>query len=259
MTSSAIKILAVVAMLVDHIGYYFSPELGRDAPLFRLIGRVAFPLFIFAFVWGYYHTKSRKKYLTRLYAMGIFMAIFNLILLAFWGRAVWLVYPQHNIFITIMLIGLGISAVENLRKNCGKSVQIVAMITISTIANTTLTYLIGGSEKISKIISGFLPSVFAIEYDYWFVLLGILLYFARNSKLALSAVMLTFSGWIFLHTDPTSTFQQGAMIFALPIMLMYNGKKGVGLKWFFYIFYPLHILILWLIFAIKNGLTLTIF
>ena len=249
MTTSAIKILAVVAMLIDHIGYYFSWGLGAGAPLFRLIGRIAFPLFIFSFVVGYRHTRSRKKYLSRLYAMSIFMAILNLVFLWVNSRLASAIYGQHNIFVTIILMGLGISFVENLWKNRDKSVQILLAVMISTMVNVAISgWFFGGSEKISRIISGFLPSIFAIEYDYWFVLLGVAMYFTQKSKLLLAILVGVFSLWHFWITPASSTFQQGAMIFSILPMMLYNGKKGVGLKWFFYAFYPIHIIILWVAF-----------
>ena len=70
MTTFQLKLLALLLMLIDHIGYYFE---GTPAVL-RLIGRLSFPLFLFCMTQGWRHTRDRKKYLLRLYGMSLVMA-----------------------------------------------------------------------------------------------------------------------------------------------------------------------------------------
>ena len=78
MSTFALKLTALVLMLLDHIGYYLVPPLSSPGLylLLRTLGRGAYPLFLFCFAQGYAHTRSRKKYLLRLYLAGVFMAFF---------------------------------------------------------------------------------------------------------------------------------------------------------------------------------------
>lgn len=249
MTTSAIKIVALIAMLIDHIGYYFYDQFGQWAPMLRLIGRLAFPLFIFAFIWGYYHTKNRRLQLFRLYIFGVLMSIINLVFLYFWQEKTVKFYPKHNIFLNFLFIGIGISILENLKNNWRKSLKILLLAFVSVLLHAIILRVMNWDEMEGKILSGFLPSIFYLEYHFWFVILGVLLYIFRNSKLAISIIMLMFSGWHFLTTSPIEPFQQGVMVVAVIFMLAYNGQKGANLKWLFYAIYPLHIVILYLIFA----------
>ncbi|MEG1942513.1 MAG: TraX family protein, partial [Angelakisella sp.] len=71
MTSFTLKIIAIAAMLIDHIGYMFFP----DMIIFRLIGRIAFPIFAFFVAEGIRFTHDRKKYLTRLLLLAVISEI----------------------------------------------------------------------------------------------------------------------------------------------------------------------------------------
>ena len=65
-----IKIIALILMLMDHIGEFFP-----DSPIwFRWLGRLAAPLFFYALAVGFHHTRNRKKYLLRLYLANVGMA-----------------------------------------------------------------------------------------------------------------------------------------------------------------------------------------
>lgn len=61
------QIIAMITMLIDHIGLVFYP----DNPIWRIIGRLAFPIYCYGIVQGIQHTRSRKKYLARLLIIGL--------------------------------------------------------------------------------------------------------------------------------------------------------------------------------------------
>ncbi len=106
MSTFALKLTALVLMLLDHIGYYLVPPLSSPGLylLLRTLGRGAYPLFLFCFAQGYAHTRSRKKYLLRLYLAGVFMAFF-----ALWADTAFPTesgFGNHNIFVPMLLAGL---------------------------------------------------------------------------------------------------------------------------------------------------------
>lgn len=76
MTTFGLKFLALLLMVIDHIGLFFP-----FTPIwFRWLGRLSAPLFIFCMVYGFSYTKNRKIYLIRMYLFGVGMAIMDLIL-----------------------------------------------------------------------------------------------------------------------------------------------------------------------------------
>ena len=106
MTTFTLKLTAAALMTLDHIGMYFPA-----APAwFRWLGRGAYPLFLFCMVQGYAHTRSRKRYLLRLYLMSLFMTAWGLFLDARFPSEGG--YGNHNIFVPLFLTGLLIGAVE---------------------------------------------------------------------------------------------------------------------------------------------------
>lgn len=106
MTTFSLKILAVIFMFIDHIGFYF-----EDFPVvFRLLGRLSYPLFLFCMVWGYHYTKNRKIYLIRLYIMSLFMTIFGYIVDLFMPTNQG--FGNHNIFLPMFIICILISTIE---------------------------------------------------------------------------------------------------------------------------------------------------
>lgn len=117
LNSFTLKIIAVVSMLIDHIGYIFYP----GEPIFRAFGRLAFPIFCFLIVEGFHHTRSHLNYLTRLTVFALLSEIpFNL---ALWGSIFNL---QHqNVFITL---ALGLASIFCLEEMNTKRIYVLPLI-----------------------------------------------------------------------------------------------------------------------------------
>jgi len=72
LNSNKLKIIAVLTMILDHIGYYFSFILiGNVYLAFRILGRISMPIFVFLIIQGYFHTKNLKKYIFRIFTSAI--------------------------------------------------------------------------------------------------------------------------------------------------------------------------------------------
>ena len=106
MNTFTLKMTALIMMVLDHIGCYFD-----GAPVWlNWLGRLSYPLFLFCMVQGYRHTRSRKRYLLRLYLMSLFMTGFSYFLDSRFPTPNG--YGNHNIFLPLLLTGVLISTIE---------------------------------------------------------------------------------------------------------------------------------------------------
>ena len=223
-SGSWLKLIAVISMLIDHTAshvfrgmdwaYYCFFQIGHHeiTPYFLMrgvIGRWAFPLFAFLIVEGFLHTHDRKRYGINLAAFALISEIpCNLV------HANKFFYPGQNVFFTLLLGYLGLCVIERYRDDMKKLAQ----------------YL----------IPLFLLSI-VLRSDYGCAGFGfiLLIYLLRSNKLLMSIVG---SGAL-----PNTFFAGMAFI---PIWF-YNGErgfvKGKFLKYAFYWFYPVHLLVLYFI------------
>ena len=117
---------------------------------------------------------------------------------------------------------------------------------------TGILYQLTGNGIVAVIPGAVFPNLLMCEGSIIFVALGVCLYFTRNSKKWLSIGYCLFCLLFFLPSALSGSLDslllydyQWMMVGSLPLMLLYNGQKGRGLKWLFYIFYPAHIFILY--------------
>lgn len=95
LNSFTLKMIAIICMIIDHVGYIFFP----NTIIFRAIGRIAFPIFCFLIVEGFHHTRSHMNYLIRLTIFALLSEIpFDL---AFWGTL--FDWQHQNVFFTLAL------------------------------------------------------------------------------------------------------------------------------------------------------------
>ncbi|TKC15282.1 TraX family protein [Robertmurraya kyonggiensis] len=256
MSMTLLKIIAVIAMFVDHIGQFIpnSPE------WFHFIGRIAVPIFIFGVVVGYEHTTNRKKYLLRLYVANLGMAFIVFLLNMIFKEDY---YLTNNFFTTLFLI---VFIINLLRKKQFKYIILFLMWQILTLFGLVfLVEILNFPNFQMEAATYFWGSIFGnilfTEGGPLFILLGVSLYFVHKRKINVFVLYSLFSFCIyylthrltFLYFNPDNDIlfpfadYQWMMIIAVPLLLLYNSKKGIGLKYFFYIFYPGHIVILFLL------------
>lgn len=215
MSRFQLKVLAIITMLIDHTGAIFFPQVT----LFRIIGRLAFPLFCFFIAEGAVYTSNLKKYLWRLFAFALLSEIpYDL---AFKGQ---LFDPQsQNVFFTLFL---GLAAVSACRLYFYERPVAVLLFACGC---------------------AFLAEWLRTDYGGFGVLLILLFYCARQYKTRGAVTFALLNTGFSLITAPVQLYAAAAVI---PIAL-YNGKKGKsGFRYFFYAFYPVHLLLLYLIHTI---------
>lgn len=221
LSGSGLKILAIVTMIIDHIGAVFPRStasvvlhIGQKRlmlyTVLRFIGRLSFPIYAFLLVEGFLHTHDRERYGIRLAVFAVLSELpWNLLHADAWR------YGTQNVFFTLLLGYLGLCLAEKIQTEGGKNPRTIFLL--------ILTFAVASVLKADYGSSG-----------YGFILM---LYLLRAQPLFQAVV-----GACFL----TSRWQAGLAFF--PIGL-YNGKRGFirgkAVSLLFYAIYPVHMLILY--------------
>ncbi len=240
-SSSTLKFIAVITMMTDHfgagvLGRYLAAAglysldmsdtsaislwLEQNAALYwaynimRMIGRIAFPIYCFLLVEGFEHTKNRVKYAQRLLLFAVISEIpFDLL---FKGKI--LEFGYQNVFFTLF---------------CGLAV----MMGLSWTAEHMDSKKITSSLVSLGIIAAGMAVAQLLKTDY--AAIGVVcitvLYLFRKKKVRQIA-----AGCVVFLWELT------APLAFVPIAF-YNGKRGLKLKYFFYLVYPVHLLLLYLL------------
>lgn len=247
-----LKLIALIIMTIDHI-YYFGSSLTDMPEIMTLIGRIAAPVFVFFVTEGFVHTHSRGKYLLRLYVCGVLMQFGNLLVNRFFplpdGTIV-----INGIFTTMALIVIYLWWIENMRKAWREHRRGCAVLYALAMAALFLTFLpISMLAQVSPLATRaaiiFVPSPIFCEGSVLIVLIGIGFYYCRNSKRAIAIFYTVFLCAVLalqclFSFDWTVVLSVFFMWLALPFILLYNGERGRGMKYLFYIYYPAHVYIL---------------
>lgn len=222
MSSFTLKIIAIITMLCDHIGRCFFGNFS----FLNCLGRVSFPLFAFQLTNGYVHTKNLKKYYIRLFLFAIISQIpFSLFISTFMENVFYL-----NIFFTLLL---GLITITIWDKIKNKVLSIFLCIVIIAIAE-----------------------LIHVDYGAWGVLIILTLYLFREKKWLLFLSYLLIVPLHFLPGMIKTNFYLPNVLLCiytiLPIcfIMIYNKKQGKKMKYFFYAFYPVHLLILYFLSSI---------
>lgn len=240
---STLKLIAIVTMLIDHVAATILARImqqqgidmyimgGSTEPIailytvMRLIGRLAFPIFIFLLIEGLEHTRNQWNYLLRLVLFAIvselpFDFALNLDMEQIMAGQL-LEWGSQNVFFTL-------------------SIGLFAIIGIKAVQATELPLWIQLVGKAGIAVAAMLVAYFLhTDYGEIGVLAIVVMYLLRKQRIAgVFAVC-----WILVFSSSLEL----AALFALIPIVKYNGTRGWKLKWLFYIVYPVHLLILWLV------------
>lgn len=236
-TSFGLHVLAMAFMLLDHL--WATILTGQH--WMTNVGRLAFPIFAFMIAEGYFRTRNLKKYMGRLFAFALITEIpFNLMT----GGG--LLYPYHQnvlwTFLIALLCMIGIDKTKRSNRNIAVKIILIILIVF-------LGWIIG--------------TITFVDY-YGFGVLTVLTFYAFHQKkwwnylaqvLILYYINVEFLGGYYFEVNlfgvTLEVVQQGLALLALPIIWLYNGERGYHKKWwqyFCYAFYPLHMMVLYLIF-----------
>ena len=239
---SSLKIIAIAVMFIDHLAatvleghilstygsiyLYDMANMTRPAVLLyfamRIIGRLGFPIFIFLMIEGFEHTRNRWKYLQRLAIFALISEIpfdmaFNYRRLNFTsGKIFELTY--QNVFFTL-------------------AIGLFVLIIIKMIEEADLDKYLKIILIAAIVIAGMVVAeVLRTDYSAFGVLAIVVMYLLRKNRI--NAVI-----WTCVTLTFASVLEIAALIVLLPIS-RYNGKRGLSMKYVFYAFYPVHLLLL---------------
>lgn len=236
LSAATLKWIALLSMTIDHIGVWFNlfgyQKIGT--PL-RCIGRLAAPIFLLLITDSARYTKSRPKLMRRLYSCAILHGGLCLLLTRWTGQANW----NGNIFPTLLYTVLTITAIDDLKQK--KPLWFFVL----------LAFGFGGYfVRDIPVISLLVPYIRNVEYSALFVALGVAWYYLENRHyqcllflllcIAIRLIPSSLPIIAKLRFTPMFSSTQQYMIFALPLLMLYNGEKGRRKRWFFYVYYPIH-------------------
>ena len=265
-----LKIMAIIFMTLDHIGFFMATyaKLVVLSDVFRIIGRLAFPLFIFLLVEGIIHTKNTLRYFIRLGALALAFLIGQLFIYFTDGSQ--LLSPAVDLILTA-------SCVYFIKRK-----DYFSFFAIIPFGWALISMIVRNYEMTNLTRVTWWPFFLRPDYTLFGPLLGIGFYFAnkvsvyflktnnatkdwvgttyeRTTKNIISAIVLVILTISFSFMDKqglTLIFSIPWQIYALfafiPI-LFYSGKRGYNAKWFqygCYIYFPAHLILIFLIFSL---------
>lgn len=220
MSAGMLKLFAVAAMICDHIAWAFVPLDTLPGQCMHIIGRITGPIMFFFVAEGYKHTKNIKRYIMRL---AVFAVISQPPYSFFWsGRFVG--NATGNVIFTLCLGLLALVAMDRIKSWLIRLLLFFALLLLSSKCDWSYWGVL--------FIMAFAKTHDRQGQSIYFVIISGLRYVERSGLTLITAQTLT-----------ANAFQMATLL-ALPVLWLYNGKRGTFGKWFFYILYPVHLLVL---------------
>lgn len=220
LSGNALKVIAVITMLIDHIGHILLPQMF----LLRKIGRLSLPIFAFMIAEGCIYTKNKLRY---------FLGIFLLAVLCQVGYFIAGYGLDLSILVTFSYSILIIYALQNFRKqlNGGRWYEMI-------FAFGLFVFTVGMTYIINR--------YYRADYGFWGCMLPLFAYLPVFIKedASVSTKVVSFAVGVFVLAWRMNMVQYYSLL-SLPLLMMYSGKRGkYNIKYIFYVFYPLHLVIL---------------
>jgi hypothetical protein len=234
LTSNTLKMIAIIAMTIDHTATILFPRYSLDIPVLcmHIIGRLTAPIMMFLIVEGYYHTRNIKKYIFRLFIL----AIISHFAYAFaFDKKFQTVFDQTSVIWAYMLGLIALVIRESDRLKMWQKHLILFPVIVAAFPADWSS-----------------PAVFAV------LCMGLNYGNFKKQMISLILCIAVYSTVYAIFVNVIYGIMQMLIVLAIPILYQYNGQRGKwkGMKWFFYIYYPLHLILLGLIrvFILQKGI-----
>lgn len=240
MNANLLKIIGVIAMTFDHVGFFLFPK----EVILRIMGRIAYPIFAYFIAEGCTYTKHQKKYFSSILLVGMLCSAVSYL-------------AERSLYQSIMItfacsIGLIFSFQYALGTNLSGSscTQPTSQSALAKKPSDTSSVSFRWLAVFYILLAAYyllfhvhIFSDFTTDYGFWGILTPFFIWLGKNKRQKLFALAF---GLTLLYFKMGSN--QIYSFLATPLLMLYNGQRG---KWryksFFYIYYPLHI-------AIINGI-----
>ncbi|MDR3091141.1 MAG: conjugal transfer protein TraX [Clostridiales bacterium] len=255
LTGNALKMLGAALMVFDHLHeFIFTTAAYPGAVWMNMLGRLVLPIFLFMCAEGFFYTSNRKRYLLRLligfwvmnlgdWALSAAFPLSNIDLSA---------RPQlmNNVFGTMFMVAFYLLLIEffkaGIREKKALKIAGGALLLLAPVAFAVAVFFLMSVPVVGTMIFLLVPNLLLVESSFIFVAIGIAFYCLRRWRWAQVSVLAAYSMVHFIAGLGSGDIQW-MMIFAVIPLLMYNGKRGGGSKYFFYVFYPAHIWLFYLL------------
>lgn len=240
MSANLLKIIGVIVMTIDHIGFFLFPK----EMFFRMIGRIAYPIFAYFIAEGCTYSKHQKKYFCSVLLVGVLCSVASYL-------------SEKSLYQSIMItfacsIGLIFSFQHALAANLSNSscMQPTSQSTLTKTSSTTASVSLRWLAIFYMLLTAcyllfqvHIFSDFTTDYGFWGILTPFFIWLGKNKRQKLFALTLGLT-LLYFKMGNNQIFS----FLSIPLLMLYNGQRGKRrCKSFFYIYYPLHI-------AIINGI-----
>ena len=237
MNAKQLKLIGIITMTIDHIAVFLMEPSGFWYVFFRSVGRIAFPIFALMVVEGFIHTRNVYHYFIRLFSFAILIESVLLFLYLRFGVNMtvfhWLGEGGSENIIWPLVLGLGAIILLSHPKPWIKTLALLPIL---------------------------LAIVLRTSYGFYGVLMIVLLYGYRHDvqRLLYGGMLTALYVYLPMLADgegyfPSIMLIQFFALIAFILFFFYNGKKGKQNKWFFYMYYPAHIILLFVIAMVIGG------
>lgn len=237
LSSNQIKMMAIIAMTIDHVAWMVFPGYPREAlPIaLHILGRITCPIMCFFVAEGYYHTRNIHKYTYRLFVFALlshFAYVFASANFVDWKSFIPFYYGSVLNQTSVMwslawgLVMLRVANSKKIKKDVVKTLLVLLICLVSFPSDwsciASLCILAFGTNR-GKLKTQMLWMVFYVGL---------------------------YAAVYFFAIDKAYGLLQMAVVLAIPIIMMYNGERGGSrrvnkiMKWGFYIYYPLHLFVI---------------
>lgn len=235
LSGNTLKVIAAVLMVIDHIGYFLYPKYV----ILRVIGRLSFPIFAFMIAEGCYHTRNKWRYFSGIFGLAFAYQVFNFFFVRDLHMCILVTFSIAILFIYLLQF-----LKERLffQRPFWRKILAVFLLLLAVEG----IYLLNRASYIDYGFWGCMVPAFACIFkkpknasDSRFEKLDRFWIHILMFGLGLFILSLA-SGWVQMYC-----------LLALPLLMMYSGKRGkINMKWFFYVFYPVHIGVIYFVGAL---------
>ena len=218
LSNNQLKILAMIAMTLDHIGAFLFPQVIW----LRIAGRLAFPIYAFMIAEGCRHSRSLPRYLA---SLAIMAAVCQAVAYVATGSLYMCIMVTFSMSVALILL------IKHAREKKGALPRLMVAVGI-----LTALFL---CHSIQPLLPG---TDYGVDYGFIGVMTPVLVYLCAAKLPQLLALTVCLLGLCF-----DSWAGQIYALLAVPLLALYDGSRGKRkLKWFFYLFYPAHLAIIYL-------------